>query len=142
MIEGVRSAAHKKIGCVSKQGWRGKNKNKWWNEQLSESKRKRKEMNRRCKKPKKICDEGEQYEGEYQEAWAVYLEQKRKSKSLIRQSMVEYERREIEKMREKNQEGGREWYMFLRGENVAQDNGVDRLRINGEYVNDEQQIVN
>ena len=52
--------------------------------------------------------------------------------------MVEYKRREIGKMREKNQE----WYRFLRGGNVAQDNGVDRLRINGKYVNDEQQIVN
>ena len=143
LIEGVRSAAYKKIGCISKQGWRGKNRNKWWNEQLSKSKRKKKQINRRCKKLKKRCNEGEQYEGEYQEAWAEYLEQKRKFKCLIRQSMVEYERREIEKIREKNQEGGREWYRFLGGAgNVAQDNGVDRLRINGKYVNYEQQIVN
>ena len=34
--------------------------------------------------------------------------------------MVKYERREIGKMREKNQEVGREWYGFLRGGNVAQ----------------------
>ena len=29
MLERVRSAAYKKIGCVSKPGWREKNKNKW-----------------------------------------------------------------------------------------------------------------
>ena len=39
MLGGARSAAYKKIGCVSKQGWQGKNKSIWWNEQLSKSKR-------------------------------------------------------------------------------------------------------
>ena len=42
-------------------------------------------------------------------------------------------------LRSKGEEGGKEWYKFLRGESVVQ-SGVDEIYVNGEVVKDKQKM--
>ena len=44
---------------------------------------------------------------------------------------VKCERKVIESLREKGMEGGREWYKFMRGENMSGNVGVESLKVNG-----------
>ena len=83
----------------------------------------------------KVSDEAE---NEYQNAWAMYVKQQRVTKRMIVKAKVKCDRNVIESLREKGMEGGREWYKFLRGENVSDSVGVESLKVNGEVVTEKE----
>ena len=46
----------------------------------------------------------------------------------------------IQTLREKGIEGGREWYKFLRGENMSEGENVESLKMNGEVITEKEKI--
>jgi hypothetical protein len=73
----------------------------------------------------------EDCEQEYQEAWLRYEEQQRRTKTIIRNHIVEYERNRINQFVTKGERGGRDWYALLRGDKSENDQRVDGLNVEG-----------
>ena len=139
LVEDVRSAGVSEIGFVKISGKKRKNK-PWWNEDVKEARRLRKDLNRRCRWLKKKRHESEEAEREYQSAWAAYVNQQRLTKRKIREAKVKCERSTIQSLKEKGLEGGREWYRFMRGESMTESEDVKTLIVNGVCVTDEKEI--
>ena len=64
----------------------------------------------------------------------------KKVKHLILNAKTEYERRKVEELREKGEEGGKEWYRYLRGDKNVND-GVTELVVNGKKVSKKEDIA-
>ena len=139
LIENVRSAGVSEIGYVRMSGKKRKNK-PWWNEEIKEARRLRKNLNRECRRLKKRRHESEEAEVEYQSAWAAYVRQQRLTKRKIRDAKVKCEKSTIQSLKEKGLQGGREWYRFMRGENITESEGVKDLKVNDRYVSDEEEM--
>ena len=52
----------------------------------------------------------------------------------------EYEKRKVEELRKKGEEGGKQWYRYLRGDKNVKD-GVTELVVNGKKVNKKKEIA-
>ena len=139
LIDSVRSAGESKIGFVRMSGKKRKNK-PWWNEDIKDARRQRKNLNRECRWRKKKRHESEAAELEYQSAWTAYVRQQRLTKRMIRDAKVKCERNTIQSLKEKGLQGGREWYRFMRGESVTENEDVKALKVNDEYVTDEEEM--
>ena len=139
VIENVRSAGVSEIGYVRMSEKKRKNK-PWWNEEIKEARRLRKNLNRECRRLKKRRHESEEAEVEYQSAWAAYVRQQRLTKRKIRDAKVKCEKSTIQSLKEKGLQGGREWYRFMRGENITESEGVKDLKVNDRYVSDEEEM--
>ena len=139
LTESVRSAAVSEIGFVRVSERKRKNK-PWWNESIKEARKERKRLNRECRWLRKKRRESEEAEVRYQNVWETYVRQQRLTKRKIREAKVKCERSTIQSLKEKGLEGGREWYIFLRGERMNETKDVKGLRVNGEWVTDEKEI--
>ena len=137
LVEDVRSAAESKIGYV-RVGRRKKVRKPWWNDEIREARKERKRMSRQCRWLRKKRHESDEAENEYQNAWEIYVKQQRLTKRMIVKAKVKCERNVIESLREKGMEGGREWYKFLRGENMSSNAGVESLKVNGEVITEKE----
>ena len=139
LINSVMSAGVSKIGFVRRSGKKWKNK-PWWNEDIKEARRQRKNLNRECRWLKKRRHDSDAAEVEYQNAWAAYVRQQRMTKRKIRDAKVKCERSTIQSLKEKGLQGGREWYRFMRGESINENEDVQTLKVNEECVTDERII--
>ena len=73
--------------------------------------------------------------------WQKHKEQKRKVKHMIMNAKIEYENEKVKEMREKGEEGSKDWYRYLRGDK-CEDGKVSELMVNGDRVNDRKDIAN
>ncbi|XP_063857805.1 uncharacterized protein LOC135099405 isoform X1 [Scylla paramamosain] len=97
-------------------------------------------MSRHCRWLRKKRHESDEAENEYLNAWAAYVKQQRLTRRMIMNAKVESERSVIQSLREKGMEGGREWYKFMRGENMSGSVGVERLKVEGVVITEKDGI--
>ena len=76
-------------------------------------------MNKQCRWLRKRRHESDEAEIEYLNAWEAYVKQQRLTKRKIMDAKMKCERSAIQSLREKGLEGGREWYRFMRGEQMS-----------------------
>ena len=62
-------------------------------------------------------------------------------KRLVRKAKVSEERKLIRELRDKGEEGGKEWYKFLRGEEDRKTGNVEQLMVNGNIVREKEEMV-
>ena len=115
--------------------------NPWWNREIKMERHERKRLNKECRKGRRRLNNGELSIEEYEEMWQKYKEQKKKVKYMIMNAKGEYENEKVKELREKGEEGSKDWYRFLRGEKCA-DGRVSELLVNGDRVNDRKDIAN
>ncbi|MPC58796.1 hypothetical protein E2C01_052805 [Portunus trituberculatus] len=84
--------------------------------------------------------ESEEAESEYQNAWTANVNQQRVAKREIMNAKVRCERKVIQSLREKGVEGGREWYRFLRGKGMHDNENVESLRMIRALVTDKEDM--
>ncbi|KAK4322675.1 hypothetical protein Pmani_006576 [Petrolisthes manimaculis] len=77
----------------------------------------------------------------YEEAWKEYEHRQKEIKKLIRKARVVDDKKVIESLRAKGDEGGKEWYDLLRGEKQERIR-VDVLVVGGNIVMDTRDKVN
>ena len=78
---------------------------------------------------------------EYEEMCQKYKEQKRKVKRMIMNAKIEHENEKVKELRDKGEEGNKDWYRYLRGDK-CEDGRVSELMVNGDRVNDRKGIAN
>ncbi len=113
----------------------------WWSSDVRVARSERKRCNRVCRQLRKKRHESEDCEQKYQEAWQRYEEQQRRTKTIIRNHIVEYERNRINEFVMKGERGGRNWYAFLRGDKSESDLRVDGLNVEGVYVTERTMLA-
>lgn len=79
-------------------------------------------------------------ERENQNAWVTYVKQQRVTRRKCIGAKVKCKRNAVQFLKEKGMEGGRELYRFLRREEMPDHENVEHVRVNGEYVTDEERI--
>ena len=108
LVRIITKIAEASIGKTSKRK-NGKVRKKWWNSEIESVRKERKHLNKKCRRLRKNKAKGEAERREY--------EYKQKEvKHLVRKTKVSEERKLIRELREKGEEGGKECYKLLRGE--------------------------
>ena len=97
-------------------------------------------MNRQCRWLREKRLESNEAEIEYQNVWGMYVKQQRLTRRMIMKAQMKCERSVIESLREKEMEGGCEWYKFTRGENMSGNVGVESLKVNGQVITERERI--
>ena len=129
----VREIAEKKIGRVRANKSK-RVKKSWWNEEIENARKERKACNRRCRRLRFNRDRSEEDRLEYEKAWEEYKRKINRVKALIRKAKGKVEKMIVDNLRAKGEEGGREWYRFLRGEEVRKNVCVDELKVGDKVV--------
>ena len=140
VVENIRRVAKKSIATSKGRAHQGKY-SPWWNGEIKTERKERKRLNKVCREWQKRESDGERSQEEYIVAWQKYKDQKKKVKYMIANAKMEYERKKVEELRGKGEEGGKEWYEFLRGDKCANDR-VSELIVNGSRVNKRDEIAN
>ena len=140
ITENIRKSAKKSIVMSTSKVHRGKY-NPWWNREIKVERQERKRLNKQCRKGRRRLNNGEMSTEEYEEMWQKYKEQKRKVKHMIMNAKTEYENEKVKEMREKGEEGSKDWYRYLRGDK-CEDARVSELMVNEDRVNDRKDIAN
>ena len=97
-------------------------------------------MNKQCRWLRKKRHESDEAEIEYLNAWEAYVKQQRLTKRKIMDAKMKCERSAIQSLREKGLEGGREWYRFMRGEQMSDGEKLESLKVNGVCVTDKERM--
>ena len=113
----------------------------WWSNDVRVARNERKRCNRVCRQLRKKRHESEDCEQEYPEVWLRYEEQQRRTKTIIRNHIVEYERNRINEFVMKGKRGGRDWYAFLRRDKSENDLRGDGLNVEGMYVTERTMLA-
>ena len=140
----MRSAGEKGVGYTT--GIRRSNYKSWWNNEIKQKRRERKEANRkkrkienerRSLKPEEITKE---MNNEWNLVCREYMRRKMDTHTTINKAMQNEEERKLEEIRKKK--SNREWWLYLKeDENKEEDKEID-LKINGEITNDQGKIEN
>ena len=112
----------------------------WWNDENREARKDQKRMSRQCRWLREKRLESNEAEIEYQNVWGMYVKQQRLTRRMIMKAQMKCERSVIESLREKEMEGGCEWYKFTRGENMSGNVGVESLKVNVEVIRGKEGI--
>ena len=138
----INRAAESSVGKTRK---REKNKRKeskrWWNEKIERARKERKQLNRECRNLRRRRENSEEECNEYERIWNKYRGKQKEVKNLIRKARVNEDREIIRKLRSTGENGGRDWYRFLRGEERKQSESVDELVVNGETIKEKEKMV-
>ena len=124
------TVAERTVGRVGRS--RGCKKT-WWNEEIKHERQERKRLNKRCKVVRQAMlrgDSGEVDMEEYDRSWDEYKHQQKKVKILIRKEKMKDEKRQLDDLRNKGEEGGKDWYRFLQGKR-KEEVKVNELSVNG-----------
>ena len=142
LTENVRLAAERKIGI--KRVANSKRDNKpWWNVDISCARKERKRLNKECRRLRTARMRGEEVSDVvYNNAWNEYQVKRKVVKSLIRKAVERHEKNVINELREKDEEGQKEWYKFMRCENRAKRTEVKELKVNDVIVSGMEEIKN
>ena len=103
--------AERTIGRIKRKIGRKKRK-PWWNREIKTAWNERREANRERRRVERGNERGE----ELNRARNEYEKKKEKVRVLIQEAMTKYEREEVERIRNKGEEGQKEWYKMLKGE--------------------------
>ena len=139
IAEIIKNTAMKKIGLLRPR--KRKLQNPWWNKEIAEARKKRKELNRSCKQKRKEADKNPELVTSYEEEWAKYQEQRNITKMLIGKAMMEHEKNVITSLRQKGMQGGKEWYRFLRNEKVSEDETIHKILVNGVEITEKTEMI-
>ena len=140
VVENVRAVAKKSIVISKGKPHYGKY-NPWWNNEIKSERQDCKKLNKECRMWHRRMNNGEECVEQYEAAWERYKVQKTKVKNLIRNAKMEYENKKVRELRAKGEEGSREWYRFLRGDNHT-DGNVSEILVNGNRVCKREDIAN
>ena len=75
----------------------------------------------------------------YEETWEEYGKKQKKVKYLIRKARINVEGEIVENLTAKSEEGGRDWYRFLRGEDDSEQVNMKELIVNDRIVKEENE---
>ena len=135
----VDGIARRRIGILRLKS-RGKKCNRWWNGEIKRARKERKELNREQKRLHKVANGDVGRKREYEETWDKYKKKQREVKNLIRKARANVEREIVEELREKGEEGGRDWYAFLREEEDRVQPCVDEILVGEEILKGAEDI--
>ena len=94
-------------------------KNGWWSQEINEARHERKRVNRECRDLRKRRARGEVISEEtYDDAWKRYKSQQKRVKTLIKNARAKHEDKVLKSMRDRGEEGSKEWFRYLRGDKV------------------------
>ena len=142
LIENVRLAAERKIG-VKRVVSRKRDNKPWWNVDISGARKERKRLNKVCRRLRALRIRGEEVSDEvYSNAWNEYQVKRKEVKSMIRKAVERHEKNVIEELREKGEEGQKEWYKFMRGDHRVKVTEVKELKVNDGIVSGVEEIKN
>ena len=136
----ITKAAETSVGRV-KNKKRDKVRKRWWNNEIERARKERKCLNRKCRKLRKRRENSEAERTEYERAWEEYKSKQKEVKCLVRKARVNEEIGIISELRRKGEEGGRDWYKFLRGEESRKIGKVDELIVNGETLREKESMI-
>jgi hypothetical protein len=136
----VKKSATKKIGYVRKK--RGTRPPKaWWNDTIKMARRERKVRNRICRRMRTERNRGVEIRDEdYERAWDEYKSRRSEAVNLIQSAIIDDDKRLVDELRQKGEEGGNEWYRFLRGEN-SESRSVKELIVNDVSITDKEEMA-
>ena len=78
---------------------------------------------------------------EYDRVFEEYRSKQQEVKRLIKKAKRNEEREIVKELRQKGEEGGREWYKFLRGEEGRKVERVEELIVNGRRVREREEMI-
>ena len=134
----INKSANEHIKKTNKVG--KETKKNWFNQEIKVAIDKRQEKNRECRKIRKDINRGVRVEeGMYSAAWSSFLELKRRVHYLVREAMSKEEKFIIDRIREKGEEEGKDWYRFLKGDIKGMDN-IDEIIVDGKVLSDRKDI--
>ena len=137
-VKEMEGVAKRTIGRTKGGVKRGK-RNEWWNQGIKDARKERKRLNKECRKLRDRMERGEDVNREqYEDAWEKYKAQKKKVHILIKNARSDSERKKIDELKEKGEEGSREWYRYLRGDKIQ--SKVDEIVVNGSKIKDKTEI--
>lgn len=117
LVRKLTKAGEDSIGRTEPRGkgreWKRK---RWCNKEIDRARKERRQLNRRCRSLRRSRQNSEEERIAYDRVWEEYRSKQQEVKVLIRRARGNEERKIIEELRRKGEEGGREWYRFLRGE--------------------------
>ena len=115
----IEKSAERNIGKV-RMG--GKRKRKpWWNEEIKNQRKRRKELNKHRKMLKRQYDRGEDIDiRTMDDAKEVYEIQRRTTRDVIAKAVGAWEREEMARIKQIHGEQSKEWYRWLKGENYEE----------------------
>ena len=138
LIEKIKKTAEKKIGMTDPNS---KKKHKpWFTDEIKNERKERKKLNAEQRRIHYEFENGNRSEDEWKEAYKKYDKQQKLVKRMIKRIRSVYERRIVESMRAKGEEGSKNWHRFLRGEQCNNNFVVDGLYVNGETVRSDEKM--
>ncbi|KAG0724529.1 hypothetical protein GWK47_040433 [Chionoecetes opilio] len=140
LLRKLNKVAEESIGRTSKRA-NGRTRKSWWNNEIDKARKERKQSNRKCRSLRKNRSNSEAERIEYERAWEEYKSKQKEVKCLVRKARVNEERKVIRELREKGEEGGREWYKFLRGEESKHTGNVEELVVNGRSLREKKEMA-
>ena len=142
LVRKLTKAAEESIGRTRPSGeGRERCRKRWWNEEIDRARKERRQLNRRCRNLRRCRQNSEVERIEYDRAWEEYRSKQQEVKTLIRRARGNEERKIIEELREKGEEGGREWYKFLRGEESSKVDHIVELVVNGRRIREREEMI-
>ena len=123
----------------SKRGSRNKKKS-WWNRYINEAKQERKLKNRRQRKLRKKKNNSTEDQTAFSTAWEEYTKSKKIFSDLIMREKISEDKKIISNIRAKGEEGGRDWYKFLRDESTIGDQKITEIIVENTIIAGEENI--
>ena len=135
LIRKLTRAAEDTIGRTKpRDNVRGSKRKSWWNSEIDQARKERRQLNRKCRRLKRNRENSEEQRREYDRVWEEYRNKQREVKRLIRKAKGDEEREKVKELREMGEEGGKEWYKFMRGEEGRKMERVEELIVNDRRV--------
>jgi hypothetical protein len=116
-------------------------RHKWFTREIKEERLKRKTLNKKQRKMRKLFEQQRITDIEWQNVWDEYRCQQKKVKRLIYEARVTDERIQIDKLKEKGPDGIKDWYKFIQGNNRCKEVNVHEFLVNGHTVSERLQMV-
>ena len=137
----LRKVGARTIGYVKPRRQTGP-VNGWFDMKIKIGMLERKRRNREQKKVKRLVERGEATVDEATVAWKEYEQQKFIVKGMMSEARAKDEKRIVEDLQNKGEEGGRDWFRFLRGDACNRETEIDEVEVQGVNVKDTNEMKN
>ena len=142
LIRKLTKAAEESIDRTEPRGTGSERKRmRWWNKEIDRARKERKQLNRKCRRLRRCRENSEAERMEYDRVFEEYRSKQQEVKRLIKKAKRNEEREIVKELRQKGEEGDREWYKFLRGEEGRKVERVEELLMNGRRVREREEMI-
>ena len=133
----IKGIASEKIGMTNPNN---RNKNKpWFTKEIKDERKERKRLNVEQRRVYQEFEIGNVSENDWKEAYGKYDKQQKFVKRMIKRIRGVNEKRIVESMRARGEEGSKNWHRFLRGERITEFS-IDELHVNNETIRNEERM--